>query len=137
MFDIKAIRDNRDAFDEGLKRRGLEPQAQVLLELDAELRAVTTRLQEAQTERNAASKKIGRAKAGGDEAEAQALMDKVANLKGAMSRLEEEQRTLARRRDDALAEIPNLPLDDVPDGEDESANVVRHEHGQKPEFDFQ
>lgn len=137
MFDIKAIRDDPEAFDEGLKRRDLEPQAQALLEIDAQLRGVISRLQEAQTERNAASKRIGQAKAGGDEAQAQALMQKVAELKGVMSRLEEEQRALSERLHNALAAIPNLPLDDVPEGEDESANVVRHVHGDKPEFDFQ
>ncbi|MFW6027518.1 MAG: serine--tRNA ligase, partial [bacterium] len=143
MFDIKAIRDDPETFDDGLKRRGFssreiaEMGAKPLLQIDTQLRAVTTRLQEAQTERNAASKKIGQAKAGGDEAEAQALMDKVAELKRLMPRLEEEQRALSGRLHDALAVIPNLPLEDVPEGGDESANVVRHSHGEKPAFDFQ
>lgn len=136
MFDIKAIRDDPDAFDRGLERRGLAPQAAALLALDTDLRGVITRLQEAQTERNAASKEIGRARAGGDEAGSRKLMARVAELKNLIPRLEEEERALSARLRDALAAIPNLPLADVPDGTDESGNVVRHIHGTRPEFDF-
>lgn len=137
MFDIKAIRDDPEPFDEGLRRRGLTPQSEALLKLDAHLRGIITELQEAQTERNAASRKIGQAKASGHEGEAQALMRRVADLKGTLSQLEERQRMVSGRLRDALAAIPNLPLEDVPVGEDESANAERHSHGTKPEFDFQ
>ena len=63
MFDIKWIRDNPDAFDRGLKRRGLEPLSAKLIKLDEDRRAVITKLEAAQARRNTASKDIGQAKA--------------------------------------------------------------------------
>jgi len=82
VFDIKWIRDNPEAFDAGLKKRGIAPGGDVkfsaeLLELDEQRRKVVTRLQEAQQRRNAASKEIGKAKAGKDDAKAAALMAEV------------------------------------------------------------
>src|SRR5437773_31250 len=81
VFDIRWIRDNPDVFDAGVRKRGLEPLAAKLVELDEARRKVVTRLQEAQAGRNAASKEIGKAKAAKDEAKAQSLMSEVAALK--------------------------------------------------------
>ena len=120
MHDIRFIRDNPDAFDHALKRRGLEPQAQRLIALDEQRRAKILALETAQARRNAASKEIGEAKKNKDEEKAKGLLSEVAALKESIPAMEaEEKEGLARRSNDALAEIPNLPLDEVPDGKDE------------------
>ena len=136
MFDPKWIRDNPEAFDAGLAKRGLEPQAAQVITLDDARRAVATRLQEAQTRRNAASKEIGKVKAAGDEDRAKALMDEVAGLKSAMQEGEEALRAAEAKLRETLAAIPNLPLDDVPEGADETDNILTREWGEKPEFSF-
>ena len=136
MFDIKWIRDNSDAFDNGLARRGLEPKAIELLALDDKRREHIARLQIAQTERNRASKEIGKAKASGDDVGAQKLIDEVAKLKSEIQNGEEIERAHEAALTNAMAGIPNLPLDDVPDGKDESDNVHIRSVGEKPTFDF-
>jgi seryl-tRNA synthetase len=136
MHDIRLIRENPEAFDAGLARRGLAPMAMDLLALDEKRRAVITELQAGQTRRNEASKAIGAAKAAKDEATAQALMAEVATLKTRMPELEDEERTTEASLNDALAAIPNLPLADVPQGADEDDNQLVAEHGQRPEFAF-
>jgi seryl-tRNA synthetase len=123
VFDIKWIRDNPDAFDAGLKKRGLSPLAAELIALDEARRAHITKLQDAQARRNAASKEIGKAKAAKDEAKAAELMTEVAALKEQLATGEEDERVLDARLRDAMSGIPNLPLDDVPVGKDEHDNV--------------
>jgi seryl-tRNA synthetase len=123
MFDIKAIRENPAAFDAGLKRRGLEPLSSGLIAKDEELRAIKTRLQEAQARRNAASKEIGKAKGAKDEALAAKLMAEVASLKDQLQANEDKQRELEVALERELAVLPNIPLADVPEGKDETANV--------------
>jgi seryl-tRNA synthetase len=136
MHDIRWIREHPARFDDGLKRRGETPKSREILELDDRRRAHVRRLQEVQERRNAASKEIGRAKAGGDEKQAAALIGEVAALKADLQRGEDEQRASDAELEAALATIPNLPLDDVPVGADENDNVVLHVVGRKPEFDF-
>jgi seryl-tRNA synthetase len=136
MHDIKSIRDNPQAFDEGLKRRGLAPISTEILQADVELRAVLTRLQQAQARRNEASKLIGHAKAKKDETQAGALMAEVAGLKDEIQKGEEEERRLKEQLDKKLAEIPNLPAADVPVGPDESANVELRRWSEKPGIPF-
>ena len=123
MFDIKAIRDNPAAFDAGLKRRGLDPLAARIIAEDEKLRAIKTRLQEAQARRNAASKEIGKAKGAKDEALAAKLMAEVAALKDQLQSDEDEQRKVEAALERELAVIPNIPLPEVPDGADEKGNV--------------
>jgi seryl-tRNA synthetase len=123
MFDIKLIRDNPDAFDAGLKRRGLEPLSAKLLELDDARRRHLTKLQDAQSRRNAASKEIGKAKAQKDEAKAAELMREVTDLKEVIQQGEDEERKIDAALAAALAEIPNTPLEEVPLGTDETGNV--------------
>ncbi len=94
------------------------------------------KLQALQERRNAASKEIGEAKAKKDEARANALMAEVGEIKEDMPKREEEQRLAEKALDDALAELPNIPADDVPVGADESANKERHKHGTPKQFDF-
>ena len=126
MYDIKWIREHPDAFDRGLKRRGLEPLSKKLVALDEKRRAAITKFEQAQARRNAASKEIGDAKKAKDEAKASKLMAEVAELKTSLPAMEEEQKTLAAELDKELAQIPNTPLDDVPDGVDASGNVEHH-----------
>ena len=126
MHDIRAIRDNKDSFVAGLTRRGLANAATLadnLVARDKDLRALQTRLQEAQARRNEASKLIGRAKAQKDDNQAEVLMVEVAGLKDEIAKGEERERTLQAELRDILANIPNLPASDVPDGADETANV--------------
>ncbi len=136
MFDIKWIRDNANAFDQGMARRGLEPKSAALIDLDDKRRAHVTALQEAQSQRNAASKEIGKAKAAGDEAAAQAAIDEVAKIKSFIQSGEDVERQLTEGLEAAMATLPNLPADDVPDGKDETENVELALSGQKPNFDF-
>lgn len=137
MHDIRLIRENPQAFDQGLARRGLEPLAAELAALDERRRAVLTELQTGQARRNEASKAIGAAKAQRDEATAQALMAEVGVLKERLPALEAEERTLGEALESRLAIIPNLPLADVPEGADEDDNALQHERGTQPAFDFE
>ena len=136
MYDIKWIRENAAAFDRGLERRKLQPQSAKLIELDERRRAAITKSEVAQARRNAASKEIGQAKAKKDEATAQALMAEVATLKETMPALEAEQKKLGDELDKELAQIPNLPNEDVPDGADETGNVEKSVFGKKREYSF-
>jgi seryl-tRNA synthetase len=136
MYDIKWIREHPDAFDRGLKRRGLKPLSKELVALDEKRRAAITKFEQAQARRNAASKEIGDAKKVKDEAKAGKLMAEVAELKTALPAMEDEQNALASALDKELAQIPNTPLDDVPDGADASGNVEHHAFGKKRDYAF-
>jgi seryl-tRNA synthetase len=136
MYDIKWIRDNPEAFDRGLKRRNLEPLSARLIALDEKRRAAIGKSEQAQARRNAASKEIGQAKAKKDEAAAAALMAEVATLKETMPALDKEQADYGAALDKELAQIPNMPLDEVPDGADEHGNVEKHTWGKKRDYAF-
>jgi seryl-tRNA synthetase len=135
MIDPKAVRDDPQAFDAGLARRGLGSMSERILELDSRRREAQTAMQELQQRRNEASNEIGLAKA--KDAEAGELIAEVARLKERLQAVEEEERTHTRALDELLAGIPNLPAADVPEGADESANVVVRTVGEKPRFDFE
>ncbi len=137
MFDIKWIRENSEAFDRALARRGYEASAAKLIALDDARRSHITKLQEAQERRNAASKEIGKAMAAKDEAKAQALKDEVAGIKSFIQSGEEKERELNAALEEAMAVIPNLPLEEVPEGSDEADNVELRVVGEKPVMDFQ
>lgn len=137
MFDLKFIRENPEAFDAALSRRGEEARASEIVELDAKHRALLTEAQAAQARRNEASKLIGRAKGQGNEEEAQALMDEVSGLKTRLSELEEEERTLGETLNTLLMSLPNMVYDDVPDGADENENVEVRTWGTPASFDFE
>jgi seryl-tRNA synthetase len=135
MLDIKWIRENPEIFDKGLARRGRQPLSQQVIGLDSSLRALKTRLQEAQAERNAKSKEIGIAKSKGEDV--QAVLDAVGALKTEIQDGEERERALQSELDDLLAAVPNHLDDDVPDGPDENANVELRRIGVPPTFDFE
>lgn len=137
MHDIRLIRDDPDAFDAALARRGLAPAAAAILTLDAEHRALTTRMQEAQSRRNEASKAIGQAMGQGDKDTAERLKAEVAELKQTTPQLEEDGRTVAAKLTGMLETIPNLPADDVPRGDGEDDNVEIAKWGDQRSFDFE
>src|ERR1039457_3156018 len=136
MYDIKWIREQPDAFDRGLTRRGLAPLAGKLLLLDERRRAAITKYALAQVPRHSAAKEIGEAKKKKDEAAAQKLMAEVNELKTTLPALEAEQKKLGDELDKKLAQIPNMPLDDVPDGADAGGNVEHHQSGKKRDYAF-
>ena len=136
MHDIRLIRDDPQAFDAGLARRGLDPLSADILAADASLRALQTEIQAALARRNEASKLIGQAMAQGDKDKADALKAEVAELKTALPAKEEAAREQLAALQDKLAALPNLPADDVPDGADEEANVEISRWGTPRSFDF-
>ena len=138
MFDIKWIRDNADAFNAAMTRRGIAEQfsAEKLVALDEQRRVCLAVLQDAQARRNTASKEIGKAKAAKDEATAAKLMAEVQELKGAIAEGEDEERRIDAEIKAALEVIPNLPREDVPLGADEHGNVEVRKVGTPGKFDF-
>jgi seryl-tRNA synthetase len=136
MHDIKWIRENKDAFDKGLARRGLSAEAGDLIALDEKRRSVIAKLQTMQERRNAVSKEVGEAKKAKDEARAAKLMAEVGSIKDEMPKLEAEQTQIEKKLDELLASIPNLPAADVPDGKDETGNKEYRRHGNVPNLSF-
>src|SRR3981189_1332060 len=136
MHDIKSIRENPDAFDRALARRGLPAESRRLLAIDERRRAVIGKLEHAQARRNAASKEIGEGKKKMDEAAAAKLMAEVAELKAAIPAMEVEEKSVSDELEKMLAQIPNLPLPQVLDGRDEHGNVEHHKFGAKRDYAF-
>jgi seryl-tRNA synthetase len=138
MHDIKWIRDNSDAFDRALARRGLAGEAKKLMAIDEHRRAAIQKAEAALARRNAASKEIGAAKKSNEEAAAQKLLAEVAELKTTIPALEAEEKKASKDLEDALAQIPNLPLPapEVPDGKDLNDNVEHHHFGAKRNYGF-
>jgi len=136
MFDVKWIRNNPESFDASLKRRGVEAKSAQILELDDARKATVQQLNDWQGLRNASSKQIGQAKAQGDEEKAQALLAEVADLKSKVQQGEETEREQTATLNDVLASLPNLLLDDVPDGADENDNVERSRFSEPRQYNF-
>lgn len=132
MLDIKWIRDNAEALDAALAKRGAEPLAARLIALDEKRRSVVQSLQDMQARRNAASKEIGAAMGKKDMELAEKLKAEIAHFKDIMPTAEEEERQLTAELTDQLSRIPNIPLEDVPVGKDEHDNVVKRVVGEKP-----
>jgi seryl-tRNA synthetase len=134
MHDIRAVRADPAAFDAALARRGLPPVSAELMQLDSARRAAQTTAQEAQARRNALAKEIGQGKRNGtdtapQEAEATALRARMEGLDAESAAAESAQTRI-------LEALPNLLDPDVPEGADESANVVLHQHGDIPDLPF-
>lgn len=136
MHDIKLIRENPEAFDRAIARRGVSPQSANLIELDRKRRAAQVEFDELQGKRNSLSKEIGVAKGKKDEARATELMTEVAALKERLGLLEVEQKAHEEALTDALSRIPNLPAEDVPEGLDEKSNVEQRRHGAPKNYRF-
>ncbi|MEL6437079.1 MAG: serine--tRNA ligase [Pseudomonadota bacterium] len=137
MLDIRWIRDNPQALDAALKSRGAEAKSSELVALDEERRSHVAKVQEAQARRNSASKEIGAAMGQGDTEKAEKLKSEVGELKAFLGEAEDTERDLNDRLRDALASIPNIPLDDVPEGADEDDNVEVRLFGDKPDLTFE
>ncbi|WP_026757752.1 serine--tRNA ligase [Sediminimonas qiaohouensis] len=136
MHDIRAIRDNPDALDAALARRGEAPAAAEIVALDEARRAKIHAAETAQAEQNKASKEVGRAKASGDEAEFERLRALVSDKKTEVANMQAEAKELDRALTERLMTVPNTPLPDVPDGADEDDNVELRRHGTPRAFDF-
>ncbi|ACI93377.1 seryl-tRNA synthetase [Afipia carboxidovorans OM5] len=136
MHDIRWIRDNPEAFDAALGRRGLEPQAAALIALDEKRRGAIAAFEQAQARRNAASKEIGEAKKAKENARADALMAEVGELKTKLPEMDAAAKRLEEDLRKELAQIPNLPLAEVPEGADEHGNVQHHVYGEPRSYAF-
>jgi seryl-tRNA synthetase len=136
MHDIRLIREQPHAFDADLARRGLPPLADEILALDETRRARIAAAETALAERNAASREVGAAKARGDEAAFERLRALVADKKDEIARLEAEAAQADAALRDLLLGVPNLPMADVPDGADETANVELKRWGSPRNFAF-
>jgi seryl-tRNA synthetase len=139
MHDIRAIRENPTAYAAALSRRptvdGASEVAKIM-SLDEKVRAAILRKQEAEQARNAKSKEIGKAKAAKDEALAATLMADVAAAKETIEQAGKDEADATRDRDDLLARLPNVPLEDVPEGADEHANKVVRTVGTPRQFNY-
>ena len=139
MHDIRAIRENPTAYAAALSRRptvdGVSEIAAIMA-LDEKVRAAILRKQEAEQARNAKSKEIGKAKASKDEALAQSLMADVSAAKQTIEDAGKEEADATRERDDLLARLPNVPLEDLPQGADEHGNVEVRRHGDPRKFSY-
>ncbi len=139
MHDIRAIRETPETYAKAWSRRpSLDGKAVVaeILALDAEVRKALLEKEAAEAIRNAKSKEIGKAKASKDEALAAKLMEEVAQAKATIEAAGAAEAAAAAQRDDVLARLPNLPLDSVPDGKDETANKEVRRHGEPRKFNF-
>ena len=136
MHDIRLIRDDPQAFDAALARRGLAPGSAEILALDEARRAAATRAQELLARRNEASKSIGAAMGRGDKDAAEVLKAEVAAIKTDLPAVEEDERQSAAAQETLLAGLPNLPADEVPDGADEADNVEVGRWGDQRNFAF-
>ena len=134
MHDIRAIRENPAAFDAALARRGVSDASSSLLKIDGDRRAAILAAETAQAEQNKASKEVGAAKGRGDEAEFERLRALVAKKKAEVAEMNARAKELDEALTDALARLPNLPNDDIPDGADEADNVEIHRWGTTPEI---
>ena len=134
MLDIKAIREDAHAFDAGIARRGLEPMAADLIEIDKRRREAQTTAQELQTRRNELSKIIGQKKSQGEDTDAE--MKEVAESKDAQAEAEAAVKKAGDKLDEILSEIPNIPADDVPEGADEDDNLELRKWGELKDLGF-
>jgi seryl-tRNA synthetase len=134
MHDFRWIRDNPTEFDRGLTRRGLPPHAEEILALDRSWRAAETRAQDAQARRNRVAREIGAAKKRGEDIAP--LLRQTGEDREAEAEAGAEAARLRAEIDEILAGLPNLPAEEVPDGPDESANLVVRHYGEPPHFDF-
>ena len=135
MHDIRTLRDDATLFDAAMARRGLPPAAAAILAQDSERRTAQTALQEIQSFRNALSKRIGEARRKGEDSAA--LEAEVSAKRAEMEALEKKVAGLDKSIFDTLAALPNMLDGDVPDGPDESANVVLKQVGTPADLGFE
>jgi seryl-tRNA synthetase len=139
MHDIRWIRDNAEVLKAGLRRRGwdglkVEETVAELFRLDDARRDIIAVTQRGQEERNRLSKEVGQAMGKKDFARAEALKARVAEIKSETEGAAAAETAAVRALDVALLELPNLPLDEVPEGADEHDNVEARVIGTRPNF---
>lgn len=134
MYDLKSIRDNPQAFDAGLARRGVASRSEEILAQDTAWRAMQTEVQGLLSRRNELSRQIGDAKRQGRDAVE--LMDEVARIKEDLPQLEVREKQLGEELTALLSTLPNAPAADTPDGPDEEHNVEMRRWGTPRQFDF-
>ncbi len=136
MFDLKAIRENPEAFDRLWAKRGLEPLSKKILDQDKLIRKAMQVVQEAEAARNKASKQIGAAMGKGDKEEAERLKTEVAGAKNVIAAMGAQVESEKGQLDNLLAGLPNVPFETVPDGAGEEDNVELSKWGTPRDFDF-
>lgn len=134
MLDIQIIRDNPDEVKERLSRRGVELPIDQILDLDASRRSLLTEVESLKAQRNKVSKEIGRMK---EQDERGARIDEMRELGTRIDELDKEVTQVEASLHAVMIEIPNLPDPSVPDGPDESANVLVRSAGEPKHFTFE
>jgi seryl-tRNA synthetase len=127
MLDIKFIRENPDKVKEGCQKKQVKVDIDRLLKMDKKKREFLQKIEELKAEQN----KISEQGAGNEE-----QRKKAKEIKDKIKKLEPELKKAEKEFGDLMRQVPNLPLDDVPEGKDESDNKILREEGKKPEFDF-
>ena len=133
MLDIKFIRQNPQLVKEGAQKKNINIDIDNILDIDRQRREGIQALEDMRAKKNEASKKIAEAK---DDNERKSIIMQMKELDGNNDKLEEKVKSLESEFDTLLKQIPNLPLDTVPVGKDDSENVILEQIGKKPDFDF-
>jgi seryl-tRNA synthetase len=134
MLDPKYLRQDLTQTAQLLQRRGYLLDVKHIAALEEQRKQIQVKTQELQSERNSKSKKIGQAKAKGEDI--QPLLDEVAHLGDALKTAEEELSAIQAQLDNVLLTIPNIPHESVPTGKDENDNVEIRKWGEPKQFDF-
>ena len=137
MHDLKAIRETPEHYDKLWAKRGFEPLSKKILDQDALIRKAKQVVQEAEAARNKSSKLIGQAMAKGDKDEAERLKTEVAGAKNVIAAMGAQVDSEQAQLRDLLSGLPNVPFADVPEGEDEEANVELHKHLEPTKLNFE
>ena len=132
MHDLNFIRENPSSFDESLKKRFLEPQSSIILDLDSKKRQLLSKSQDLRSERKKLSSSFSKL----NETEKSSIQEKVQKIKSKIDSLENDLAIIDKNLNEILSSIPNLPHQDVPVGEDETSNLVIKTVGEIPKFDF-
>lgn len=136
MLTLQALRNDRDAIQAALAKRGLDaaPMLDRILELDLQRRTTQKEVDDLKAQQNAASREIGDLFKSGQKEEAEARRAQVGELKERIHELDEQQKALIQQQETALLELPNRPHDSVPAGQSDADNEVVAEEGTKPEL---
>jgi seryl-tRNA synthetase len=135
MLDLKLLRSDPERVKAALARRGAGGEVDELLALDARRRELLPQVEDAQAERNAASKRIGEIKREGGDADAEIAA--VGRLRETIDSGKEELEAIEGGLRELTLALPNIPDDDAPDGMAEEDAVVIREVGEVPSFDFE
>ncbi len=132
MLDIRFIREHPDKLKDALKKRGFEFNVDELLALDERRRIKIKEVGDLRAKQNELSEEVSEAK--GKERDNKISASK--EIKEGLDSSEEELKKLREEFDHLMYQLPNIPVDDVPVGKDESSNKIIREVGEKPKFGF-